>query len=333
CCLPMRALGGPVQTALLEQTALVRLRQKAFRCYARARQVGWDQALWEGVFRALGYRHNIWPMQRLAELTFPITRRQPRPTAFGFQAILLGVGNLLPDEWTPTVGRADDHWRRLWDAWWRVREEFVEWILPRRLWRLNGVRPANHPQRRLALAAHWLARHESVAARLETWFATPLPRARWAAALREALEVEPDEFWSWHWTFRSRRLSATRPLLGAARVTDLSVNAVLPWFWMRAVAGKNETLRQAAEVRYLGWPKAEDNSVLRLARQRLLSGPSAPSVRSAATQQGLIQIVRDFCSESNAVCDHCLFPAVVRDFALRLPALPTAPAGPRFPPG
>ena len=51
-----------------EEAALVRLHGKAVHIQARARQAGWDQALWESWLRALGYKHNIWPMQRLAEL-------------------------------------------------------------------------------------------------------------------------------------------------------------------------------------------------------------------------------------------------------------------------
>ena len=39
---------------------------------------------------------------------------------------------------------------------------------------------------------------------------------------------------------------------------------------MRAVVGKNKAPQQIAEHRYFAWPKAEDNAVLRLARQRLL---------------------------------------------------------------
>ena len=52
----------------LQQAAHVRLRSKAEQFHARARQVGWDQSLYEGLLRALGYKHNVWPMQRLAEL-------------------------------------------------------------------------------------------------------------------------------------------------------------------------------------------------------------------------------------------------------------------------
>ena len=133
------------------------------------------------------------------------------------------------------------------------------------------------------------------------------------AALMEILQIEPDEFWSWHWTIRSPRLKKPQPLLGAARVTDLAVNVILPWLWIRAFEGKNRELQREIENRFHAWPAAEDNSVLRLARQRLLGSP-CHALRSAAEQQGLIQIVRDFCDHSNAVCDQCRFPELVKDF-------------------
>jgi hypothetical protein len=73
-------------------------------------------------------------------------------------------------------------------------------------------------------------------------------------------------------------------------------------------------LKSRIEQRYFTWPSAEDNSLLRLARQRLLGGASRKVLRGAAAQQGLIQIVRDFCERSNALCDNCQFPKLVRDF-------------------
>jgi hypothetical protein len=136
-----------------------------------------------------------------------------------------------------------------------------------------------------------------------------------AGSLLETLQVEADEFWSWHWTFRSARLKKAQPLLGATRMTDLAVNVVLPWLWSRAAEGKNETMQRAIEQRYFLWPSAEDNSVLKLARQRLLGGASRRALAGAAAQQGLIQIVRDFCDHSNAICDNCAFPELVTEFA------------------
>jgi nucleoid-associated protein YejK len=53
---------------------------------------------------------------------------------------------------------------------------------------------------------------------------------------------------------------------------------------------------------------------LRLARQRLLGTSSPRTLRSAAQQQGLIQIVRDYCDHANAVCDQCGFPELVQQW-------------------
>ncbi len=103
-------------------------------------------------------------------------------------------------------------------------------------------------------------------------------------------------------------------MIGGTRVTDLAVNVILPWLWIRAVEGKNQAVQLAIERRYFAWPPAEDNSLLKLARQRLLGGPGPRVLSGAAAQQGLIQIVRDFCEHSNAVCQDCKFPELVREF-------------------
>jgi hypothetical protein len=311
CSGPLRELPPEKLAELLRHAAEVRWRSKAVQFQARARQTGWEQALWEGLFRALGYKQNVWPMHSLAESR---PRWQPArcaPTAC--QARLFGVGGLLPAELTRAQSGADAYVRRVWDQWWREREQFGDCILPRQLWRFSNLRPANHPQRRLALAAHWLAAGD-LPAKLEKWFTATLPDAALAESLLETLQVERDEFWSWHWTFRSARMSKPQPMLGAGRVTDLAVNVILPWFWMRAVEGKNVVLQRVAEHRYYHWPAAEDNSVLRLARQRLLGGAKADALKGAAAQQGLLQILRDFCDHSNALCEHCGFPKLVRDW-------------------
>ena len=103
-------------------------------------------------------------------------------------------------------------------------------------------------------------------------------------------------------------------MLGATRVTDLAVNVVLPWLWARAAEGKSAGVQRAIEHRYFTWPPAEDNSLLRLARQRLLGGAPPRALPGAAAQQGLIQMVRDFCDHSNSICESCKLPALVRDW-------------------
>jgi len=293
------------------QAAQIRFHSKAVQFQSRARHVGWEQTLWEGIFKALGYKHNVWPMQCLAESRARWFASRSSPLAL--QARLLGLAGLLPPELTRAQASADGYLRSVWDHWWREREEFSDCALPRALWRFHGQRPANHPQRRIALAAHWLA-DNTLPAKLERWCAKKFSDGEAAAALLDTLQIAPDEFWSWHWTIHSPRLKKAQPLLGAARVTDLAVNVILPWLWIRAFEGKNEALQREVENRFNSWPAAEDNSVLKLARQRLLGNASRRALRTAAEQQGLIQIVRDFCDHSNAVCENCRFPELVKDW-------------------
>jgi hypothetical protein len=311
CCAPLRDLPPKSLVELLHEAAQVRWRAKAGQLAARARQAGWEQALWEGMFRALGYKQNVWPMQSLAESRLEWLSLPCPPAAC--QARLFGISGLLPAELSRNRSGVDGHLRRTWDQWWREREQFSDCMLPRSVWRFNSLRPANHPQRRLALAAHWLAAGDLLP-KLEKWFTATVPDAGLVDSLLEVLQVESDEFWSWHWTFRSARLAQPQPMLGAARTSDLAVNVILPWFWIRAVEGKNEALQRVAEHRYFNWPAAGDNSLLRMARQRLLGGAKTGTLKGAAAQQGLLQILRDFCDHSNAICENCQFPELARNW-------------------
>jgi hypothetical protein len=301
------------RTELLHQAAQVRLESKATQLRARARQVGWEQTLWEAIFGALGYKHNVWPMRRISEVLPTLRAELPHPgSVLAWQARLLGVSGLLPTDLRSVPAPGCSYLQRLWNVWWREREQFAEVTLPHSLWRLNGLRPANSPQRRLALAAHWL-RQADLPARLAAWFSAAQSDSERPSSLLKILQVADDEFWSRHWTFRSRTLPYPQPLIGAQRVTDLAINVILPWFWIRATVGQNDSLRRLAEQCYFAWPQAEDNSVLRLARRRLFGDPRLPALNTAAMQQALLQIVRDFCDFSNAVCDHCPFPNLVRE--------------------
>src|SRR5262249_2910263 len=152
----------------------------------------------------------------------------------------------LPHEITEVSGDAARYLRSLWNIWWREREQFAELTVPPGLWRLHNLRPANQPQRRLALAAHWLAGPD-LPGRLEQWFATARPNSKLPRSLLEVLNPGDDPFWSRHWTVTSARISEPQPLIGPHRITDLAINVILPWFWSRAAAGQNEALQNLAE--------------------------------------------------------------------------------------
>lgn len=309
CCAPLGQLSLDGLVALLQQAGAARFEAKALAFQARARAVGWEQALWEGLFQGLGYKHNPWPMRWIAE-------RKVRWFEEGaalecLEARLLGVSGLLPEETRGMSAEAVRLWRRLWDAWWRDRAALEDCRLPRSAWRLHGVRPANHPERRLILAAHWLHR-PGWSRQLEQWCTQEPVDGPFVHSLLKLMEPDSDSFWCRHWTLRSARLSRRQGLIGLARVTDLAINVILPWLAARAQAAGHRQLWERILGRYFAWPASEDNSLLRLARQRLLGGrPLRGPLARAYVQQGLVQIVRDFCDRANARCEGCGFPAAV----------------------
>ena len=105
-----------------------------------------------------------------------------------------------------------------------------------------------------------------------------------------------------------------QPLLGAGRLTDLAANVILPWLWSRAAEGRNTAICEAMERRFDAWPPADDNALLRHARLRLLRGAPSRVLQSAAEQQGLMQITRDFCDATDASCRGCRFPDRVQEW-------------------
>ena len=310
CRAPLATLIPAARRELLAQAATVRMETKAQALAQIGRSHGWEQALWHGLFRAMGYKHNTWPMQYLAEHLASF-RQQGAATALGWQARLLGAAGLLPSEVQAYAVASRESLQPLWHRWWRERDALAEVCLPRAVWRMDGVRPANHPVRRLVLLAHWLTQGDFIE-RLECWMQRETPKPQWISSLFDCLAVTPDAFWRWHWTWNSSRQSRECPLMGTSRVTDLAMNVVLPWFHARFHAGRNGPGLQRVLERYHHWPSAQDNAVLKLARQRLFGGPRR--LQGAAQQQGVLQIVRDFCDHAPATCEDCSFPDLVQSW-------------------
>lgn len=311
CSGPLAHLSAQMLRDVLKQAAQARFYQKAEQLQSRARQAGWEAALWDGLFSALGYKRNVWPMRRLAELMPALRGGIPADSAAAsLQARCFGVAGLLsPDLRAARSGSA--YLRRIWDCWWRELDSLREVQFPAGMWNFAGLRPANNPQRRIALASHWMLAGD-IPEKLERWISKGIESPDFLSSMEEILQAPHDEFWSYRWTLKSTPFREASPLLGRQRLTDMAVNVILPWLYVRACAARNDTLAKAAEDRYFLWPAAEDNSVLKIARQRLFGGVPRNFLKSASEQQGVLQIVRDFCDHSSATCENCQFPGLLQ---------------------
>ena len=134
---------------------------------------------------------------------------------------------------------------------------------------------------RLALATHWLASDRFVG-NIEHWCTTSLADEKLAESLLEILQIRQDDFWLGHCDPRlapfeeAPAVAGRRPRRGSCRQchSALALDA-------RGGSGTRQ-LQETIEHRFNVWPAAGDNSILRLARQRLLNGAPRRVLRTGS---------------------------------------------------
>ena len=151
CQAPLKDLPAERVSNVLDAAAQFRLQRKSARLHQIAECHGRDAALFQEIAAALGYKENKLPFTLLAQ-RLPLASLRANPD--DIEAILFGTAGFLE---SPDLGiyEADTriYVRTLWDRWWSYRDKMRRLILPKKLWRLSGARPLNHPQRRLAAFA------------------------------------------------------------------------------------------------------------------------------------------------------------------------------------
>src|SRR6266705_2638911 len=159
CQAPLKDLPEERVCSVLDAAAQFRLRQKANRIRNKIDTHTRDEALFQEIAGALGYKENKLPFTLLVQrLPLKLLREKAQDS----EAMLFGVAGFLE---APDLGvfkrSTREYVRKLWDRWWPHRDGAQRMVLPAKVWRLSGTRPLNHPQRRLAalsiLAREWPA--------------------------------------------------------------------------------------------------------------------------------------------------------------------------------
>lgn len=284
CRKPLEQMSPESVQRLLLAAAAHRAEGKRRRFHRKAEALGRSQAWYEALAETLGYSANKTAMLTLARRA-PLHRLQ-RDTA---EAILLGTAGFLVPMLPDRCGEeARLYHRMVWDTWWVQQQKFSLEETRSIAWSYSGIRPLNHPHRRVAAlaicAAHWR--------RIEPMLCTARERE-----LRCYLEDIHHPFWELHSTLASPLREQSAALIGRERITDFLVNHV--YVMDESPDGWQAYLHHRAD----GIP----NRVQRIAEQ--LFGARAdikPLLRLSYVHQGLLQIAADFCT-TNACCD-CLFP-------------------------
>ena len=290
CQAPLKDLPAERVSNVIDAAAQFRLRRKSARLHQIAECHGRDAALFQEIAAALGYKENKLPFTLLAQrLPLDLLRSNPADA----EAILFGAAGFLE---SPDLGIYDagtrNYVRTLWDRWWPYRDKMERLVLPKKLWRLSGARPLNHPQRRLAalalIAQKWPA------------FLKSLGKRDGSAASAFFLALE-HPFWNFHYTLTSEPASKPMALVGDSRATEILANVVFPFF----LSEQEEIWSDYAKL-----PAELTNRRLETGATRLFGNDPrrASFLKTVAHQQGLLQIYEDFCLQDNSDCAQCPFP-------------------------
>ncbi len=293
CVGPLRNLPESKVRDVLRDAALFRMRKKG-AALLRIEQIhGADEMLFQALAGTLGYKSNKLPFTLLAQRLPLKLLRSVKDDA---PAVLFGVAGFLDQkDLSPFDSPTRAYLRGLWERWWPRRAEFERLTVPRPLWKMNGQRPMNHPQRRLAALAQLVAQ----------W---PQVRALRAACISDAImdfcgELN-DDYWDFHFTVTSKPAEKRMALIGETRVTEMLANVFFPL----ALAVSPERWDEFSRL-----PAPLTNSRVEIAALRLFgNNPLGQELlKKTAFQQGLLQVYEDFCQRDASDCQSCLFPEQV----------------------
>ncbi|MBL7646395.1 MAG: DUF2851 family protein [Candidatus Hydrogenedentes bacterium] len=295
------AQGAPeALTGFLPLAGDWRMLNKARRMEEQIAAVGPDQAAYEAIFGALGYRNFTVPFQRLAralpyERAAQLSRQEPHL----LEAALLHLSGLLPDQSTGEA-KAVPHLERLH----ALRAEHLTTLRSLPLeWPLAGVRPNNYPSRRIAGAAGLIGRvaRDGLVSSLERlWREHAGP-----TALRKAFEgifPRPLGFWSRHYRFDGPTLAKATAVVGTGRVRSIIGNIFVPLALARARMAGDQSWEEQIFTFYRALPLEPDNHVYQRMAPRVLGDTKLRL--NFRLQQGLLQMHEDWC-RNNPSCRDC----------------------------
>ena len=255
---------------MIQEAANFRLRNKN-AAYARAASLhGHGMALFHAIASGMGYKNNAVPFLLAAQRAG--LKAAGAPTG---EALLFGLAGFLEPR---AFDEADEitrlYLKPLWDHWWTIRDSMARLVLPKSIWKFSGIRPSNHPHRRLGALSAVAARFDDLQNEI---------RAKGTEGFLAFFDKLSHPYWSHHWNLSVHALEKTMALVGGDRAGDLLVNAYLPSLPLDSARAVMQKLRgpypSGRILRALDWLVGRDEPTLR---------------RKIADHQGLIQLYADF---------------------------------------
>lgn len=309
CARLLRTWSPEQKISLLTAAGQERIRRKAERMALAIEERGDEQVLYEELMCAMGYKNNKLPFRHLAQrLPADMLRREAGTDAMIAYALLAGVSGLLPAQpcadW-PADTRA--FIRVVWDHWWKRSDAWSNRVMSRHQWRLSGVRPVNHPLRRMMAPALLLTQQDSLIAMLRGYRPNDvLAFIRQATGDLTALE---SSYWSHHRSMQTAATDFACTLIGEQRASAIISNVYIPFL---AATGQGQLF---AESLLNALPCESKNALIRQTAHTLFGRDHQTRLYDQGLlQQGLLQIFHDFCLNDRSRCGQCPLPDALRAY-------------------
>jgi hypothetical protein len=295
CCAPLGDLSKAQLDQIIETAATIRLEKKSLALRRSVRIHGIDEALFQALAIALGYKWNKIPFLIIAQRA-TLARLRSDPVVA--EATLFGLSGFL-EQSLATSQQDDRYLNLLWTRWWKMRSELHDLMLRGELWRLGGSRPNNHPHRRLGALAQ-IAGGWSDFRKLTTDLDAAVA---WFQKLSHP-------FWDFHYSLQSAAAPRRISLIGGSRVKDIVANVLFP---LLMISGNADWTAFKAIRAELG------NTLLEIVCLRLFGDAlrGQEHAHFLYQQQGLLQIFEDFCLNDRSDCRACRFPGLVQKWGTK----------------
>lgn len=252
-----------------------------------------EQIFYEEFMAALGYKQNKLPFRALAAHIPLSMLRESREESL---ALLLGAARLLPEPDEVKTAASAAYVRSLWDIWWKSGMDPMDLSVK---WTLHGLRPNNHPSRRLAAAAAIFSGEPNLLQRIDE-SGKSIQGEGWIRMVTEIIEE------CCRWPYWNRQLlfnsvpqeSRECRLIGNKRINAILTNVIIP-FYAAEKGLPPDTFEHL--------PPEDISSPMRTAAWYLLGRDHNPALYSGNNllQQGLLQIYLDFCLPVKSGCSDC----------------------------
>lgn len=284
---------------LLRSVAVTRLQNKFFYLSGYLGNTAYFFA--GGIAQALGYKHNS---RAFLELFTYLLNFKTEPANHLFAHTLASTGFF--DEKFYERWKEIPEYRELFEL--RPKDTFPRFNL-----RLDHIRPANHPIRRLFYLSQLLKDKNLPLLGLEAQRIWKEKREK--KLLDELVALIPaceDTYWNSHYTFEPLKTTKKVALLGKDLKKEIVVNSVLPLLFHEIDRrGDQEELKAFfAFYENLNAPESRKAAYL---SQRLFNQPAQRDLlKKSCYQQGALQIHKDYCQHYEASCRGCPFPNTIK---------------------